>query len=163
MSHGVNAARCLTQATEAALAGDYHKATALTGIAITHLMVAATPEPSASPKVERYPGFTTDGSDPEVVEEQLIHGRPARDFISPIPYIDYDTVLGYMAKHFPAELDMMDLTAEATMRDGWALKHACARVGRPVYKVEAPRFLREEGIQEVNCYPQEILAERFSA
>jgi hypothetical protein len=44
------------------------------------------------------------------------------------------------------------------MRDGWALNHHCARVGRPVYKVEAPRFLQEEGVQEVTPTRRELLS-----
>jgi hypothetical protein len=164
--HGINGARFLSQATEAALAGDYHKATALTGIAITHLMVAATPEPSDEPaaetfgvKVERYPGFTTDGTDPE--EPVTINGFPVSYYTSDIPYRQYDTVLGYLAKHYPERLELIDQVPDATMRDGWALKHHCARVGQPVYKVKAPLFLQDEGIEEVNAYPIEILAHRF--
>jgi hypothetical protein len=161
MTHGVNAARCLTQATEAALAGDYHKAAALSAIAITHLMVAATPEPRIEPEADAFgpewvdmgngEGHWGDEREAEDVTDPgwspTIYGRPVSDFISDIPYQNYDTVLGYLATHLPHHLDLMDLTAEATVRDGWALKNACARAGQPVHKVEAPRFLKEEGIQ----------------
>lgn len=159
-THVTNAARFLSQATEAALTGDYHKATALAGIAITHLMVAATPLPEVEPEVEPedYPSWP--GTDPGWAP--TIHGRPISDFTSPIPYLDYDTVLGYLAKHLPHQLDLMDLAPDATMRDGWALKHTCAQVGRPIYKVEAPKFLKEQGIYEVNCYPRELLDRRFN-
>jgi hypothetical protein len=156
--HGINGARFLSQATEAALAGDYHKATALTGIAITHLMVAATPEPKA-PSYELDP----EGDGPGVTDEvpETINGFPVSYYTSDIPYVLYDTVLGYLAKHYPERLELIDQVPDATMRDGWALKHHCARVGQPVYKVKAPLFLQDEGIEEVNAYPIEILAHRF--
>lgn len=73
----------------------------------------------------------------------------------------YDTVLGYLAKHFPQRLDLMDDTADATLRDGFWLSNQCKRQGIEPRKVKACLALQEQGIKEVNSYPFHLLERRF--
>lgn len=95
--------------------------------------------------------------------ERMIQGRPMSDFLSPIPtqYTDHDTVLGYLARHQPYVLDLMDPKAEVTARDGFWLTHRCREQGFRPLKVPAPLFLAEQGIEHVNAYPVTLLRQRF--
>lgn len=81
-------------------------------------------------------------------------------FLSPCPP-GYDTVLGYLAKHDPIVLELLDRDPDATKRDGYWLMHRARERGLEVVKVEACPWLRQNGIKMVNAYPQSLLAERF--
>lgn len=82
------------------------------------------------------------------------------EYISPCPE-GYDTILGWMAKHRPEMLEMIDKEPEATQRDGFWCVHRCRERGIAVQKVPAPEFLAKFGIEEVNAYPTELLEERL--
>lgn len=82
------------------------------------------------------------------------------DYLSKCPP-GFDTVLGFLAKHYPERLDCMDNTADATLRDGYWLKARCYRRCISPIKVKACPFLVRQGIFEVNAYPLELLRERF--
>ena len=70
----------------------------------------------------------------------------------------YDTVLGYLAKHRPDMLELIDYDVpEATARDGFWLKHRCDEVNY----VPAPPVLRAKGIMRVRCWPTDLLERRF--
>ncbi|WP_296084131.1 hypothetical protein [uncultured Agrobacterium sp.] len=84
------------------------------------------------------------------------------DYLSPNVPEGHDTVLGYLAKHEPFVLSVIEQYAEATVRDGWWLTHRCKTIGITPPKVPACLFLVQQGIFEVNCYPLELLRERFS-
>jgi len=99
------------------------------------------------------------------IEEQPETTRPPRvdiRFLSPCPP-GFDTVLGYLAKHDPVVLDLLDRDPEATKRDGFWLKHRARERELEVVKVEACPWLRQNGIRWVNAYPTSLLAERFGS
>jgi hypothetical protein len=71
----------------------------------------------------------------------------------------YDTVLGYLAKHHPEMLELIDYAdPSATARDGFWLAHRWSRVDY----VPAPPVLRAAGILRVRCWPVDLLRERFA-
>lgn len=74
----------------------------------------------------------------------------------------YDTVLGYMARHFP---DHVGICAEAedTLRDGFWLTHRCRERGLDAVRVSAPQCLQAQGIATVKAYPINLLRERMGA
>lgn len=90
-----------------------------------------------------------------------IWGYQYADFRSPGLPRGYDTVLGYLAKYDPCTLALIDGEAEATQRDGWWLRHRCREAGLEVVKVAAPLFLKDQGVSQVNAYPEHLLAKRF--
>lgn len=73
----------------------------------------------------------------------------------------WDTVLGYLSKHNPEALALMDEDAEATLRDGYWLTHRCKKLGITPRKVQAPVVLIRQGIFEVNSYPILLLEQRL--
>lgn len=73
----------------------------------------------------------------------------------------YDTVLGYLAKHQPGTLELLDQVPDATIRDGFKLRALAIKRDLPVLKVDASPFLRSFGIEQVNSYPIRILVEHF--
>jgi hypothetical protein len=83
-------------------------------------------------------------------------------YMSPCPE-GYDTVLGYLAKNHPADLEFMDTDPEATVRDGFWLTARAKAKGIKMCKVLAPEVLRKQGrhIEMVNAYPVSLLAERL--
>lgn len=129
----------LRGAADAAVQGDHHKAIALTGIALTHLAVAAA---------EQH----------ELVDS--IQERPVHDYLSPCP-AGFNTVIGYMAIHHPAALEIIEDIVEGTQRDGFWLTRRCRLRYLPIVKVCAPLVLQELGIREVNAYPEFLLEERM--
>jgi hypothetical protein len=69
-----------------------------------------------------------------------------------------DTVLGYLAKHHPEMLELMDFDRPcATARDGFWLAHRW----KQVEYVPAPDVLRAKGILRVRCWPVALLERRF--
>lgn len=92
-------------------------------------------------------------------------GAPDPAYLSRVPFEDYDedydTVLGYLAKHQPDALRFDAWDPQATVRDGYWLKHRCAEHRLEPIKVEAPAVLREQGIETVNAYPVSLLRERL--
>lgn len=83
------------------------------------------------------------------------------EYVSPCPE-GYDTILGYLAKHNPEALELIDKDPDATQRDGFWCMHRSRERGITVQKVAAPKFLAKFGIDEVNAYPIELLEERFA-
>lgn len=81
-------------------------------------------------------------------------------YLSPCP-TGYDTVLGYLAKHNPGVLELLDKEPDATRVDGIKLREAAKRRGIEWQKVEACPWLRSFGIQMVNAYPIRLLADHF--
>ncbi|CAB4139640.1 hypothetical protein UFOVP347_50 [uncultured Caudovirales phage] len=73
----------------------------------------------------------------------------------------FDTVLGYLSKHCPEHLALIDHMPSATSRDGWWLCHRIRERGLPLHSVPACAFLRAHGIERVNAYPVGLLRERF--
>lgn len=75
----------------------------------------------------------------------------------------YDTILGYIAKNFPDRITTLgeEAMVASTLRDGFWCKHECRRRGLTPIKVIAPRAANEDGIEEVNAYPVEVLQARF--
>jgi hypothetical protein len=73
----------------------------------------------------------------------------------------WNTVLGYLASTNPEALFLMDPDAEATKRDGYWLINQCKKLGIEPVKVRAPAHLIEQGIFEVNAYPEWLLARRL--
>ena len=72
----------------------------------------------------------------------------------------YDTVLGYLAKHHPDILDLIDRTdPDATARDGWWLSHRCKDSVQQY--VLAPECLRAAGIKRVRLWPIALMAQRW--
>lgn len=72
----------------------------------------------------------------------------------------HDTVLGFMAQHFPDVVDQC-WDATDTQRDGFWLGHRCRERGIVPVKVAAPQVLQEQGIHAVNAYPVDMLRERM--
>ena len=98
--------------------------------------------------------------DNQLVEEGIVPVRVA-DYFSPYTPLGWDTVLGYLAKHDPLVLSMLDEEAESTLRDGYWLSNRCKKLGIKPVKVPACTFLVRQGIFEVNSYPERLLVERF--
>lgn len=90
---------------------------------------------------------------------QETHDENTARWCSPVPP-GWDTWVGYLAKHRPEILANMDETPEATQRDGWWLQHRCLERGIIPVKVPAPEVFRSDGIDQLNAYPVELLAER---
>ena len=103
---------------------------------------------------------------PPVTITPLINGRPLDDYrtwcSTTLGDTARDTVVGWLAKHDPERLAIMDATPEATQRDGYWLMHRCRERGIEITKVPAPTVLKEQGIDEVNAYPVWLLAERLA-
>lgn len=81
-------------------------------------------------------------------------------YLSPCPP-GYDTVLGFLAKHNPGILDLLDKEPDATRVDGVRLREAAKRRGLDWQKVEACPWLKAFGIETVNAYPIRLLADHF--
>jgi hypothetical protein len=81
-------------------------------------------------------------------------------YLSPCP-TGHDTVLGYLAKHNPGVLELLDQEPDATRVDGVKLREVAKRRGIELLKVEACPWLRGFGIQTVNAYPIRLLADHF--
>lgn len=136
--------------------GRYAAAVGVASLALAHLALALSGD-DETPVGGRSGGFEQ--------RDGPIHGRPLKDYLSPIPLEGYDTVLGFLAKHDPETLELMDdpeFNPEATARDGWWLTHQFRRrySGEPP-KTSSPPVLRSVGIHEVNMYPVSLLKERF--
>jgi hypothetical protein len=70
-----------------------------------------------------------------------------------------DTVLGYLAKHHPEMLELIDYDVpEATARDGFWLAH---RAHEQAVFCPAPPVLRAKGIMRVRAWTVALLSQRF--
>ena len=95
------------------------------------------------------------------LKQKSINGVPSVQYVTRNLPRGFETVLGYLAKRAPRLLELMEPKADSTLRDGFWLKRQSERRGYHVPKVRAPKFLRDQGIQTVNAYRLELLAERF--
>ena len=74
----------------------------------------------------------------------------------------YDTIIGWVAKNRYDIIENLGTAAWLHTRDGFWLTHQCRARDQSIHKVEAPAVLKEQGIQQVNAYPVELIAERFA-
>lgn len=82
-------------------------------------------------------------------------------YLSPNIPAGYDTVLGYLVKHNPEALALIQDPAVDTQRDGFWLTRRTRLYGKEPAKVTAPTVLRSQGIETVNAYPVELLELRL--
>lgn len=82
-------------------------------------------------------------------------------FASPDVPFGYDTIVGWVAKNRPEIIETMGTAAWLHSRDGLWLANQARKRGLKVHKVGAPPVLLDQGIEEVNAYPVELIAERF--
>lgn len=101
-------------------------------------------------------------------EQDTFTAKINSDYLSPQAGVDREnahqarwTVVGYLAAFHPEILDNMDVTPDATQRDGWWLMHRCRERGIEPIKVVAPPVLQDQGVDYVNAYPRHLLTERF--
>ncbi|MEY9719252.1 hypothetical protein ABIA22_001742 [Sinorhizobium fredii] len=87
---------------------------------------------------------------------------PSSPWMSPDVPKGYNTVVGFLAETHPEVLDLMDDPVSGTARDGYWLTHRANRTGRTVHKVDAPAPFKDMGIDELNAYPLDLLAERLN-
>ncbi len=86
---------------------------------------------------------------------------PDPKFLSPCPE-GYDTILGYLAKHFPAQCSDMERPAAETVKDGkWLTAKARQYPARVIIVVPAPWVLEDIGVREVNAYPVDMLRDHL--
>lgn len=73
--------------------------------------------------------------------------------------MNYDTVMGWLAKHKAAYLQAMYDPIEETRMAGWRCRALTERSGGEVIKVQAPPIMRDRHLLIVNAYPVEVIAE----
>ena len=89
---------------------------------------------------------------------------PARDLsrFSTVCPSGYDTIVGWVAKNRYDIIENLGTAAWLHSRDGFWIANRTRSKGKAVEKVVAPPVLREQGIEQVNAYPVEVIAERFA-
>ena len=92
--------------------------------------------------------------------EALKTHRVELRYLSPCP-TGYDTILGYLAKHNPGVLELLDKEPDATRVDGVKLRDVAKRRNLKWVKVEASPWLKGFGIETVTAYPIRLLADYF--
>jgi hypothetical protein len=83
-------------------------------------------------------------------------------FMSAVP-AGYDTVFGFLAKHYPDVLTFMDETVDATEADERTLATWCREKGLATVEVKAPPSLHEAGVERVTAYPLTLLVACFNS
>ncbi|MCA2979335.1 MAG: hypothetical protein INH37_13685 [Myxococcaceae bacterium] len=74
----------------------------------------------------------------------------------------FDTIIGWVSKNRYDIIENCGTAAWLHSRDGFWLSNQCKKRQRPILKVEAPKVLRDQGIEQVNAYPIDLIAERFA-
>jgi len=74
----------------------------------------------------------------------------------------FDTIIGWVSKNRYDIIENCGTAAWLHSRDGFWLSNQCKKRQRAIFKVEAPKVLRDQGIDHVNAYPIELIAERFA-
>lgn len=90
--------------------------------------------------------------------------QPTRDLsrFSTVCPPGYDTIVGWVAKNRYDIVENLGTAAWLHSRDGFWIANRTRNKGKAVEKVVAPPVLREQGIEQVNAYPVEVIAERFA-
>lgn len=101
-------------------------------------------------------------SSPLIPLGNTVSNVPSSPWGSPDVPIGYNTVIGYLAETHPEMIDLMDDPISGTARDGYWLTHRASHRDLTVHKVVAPAPFKEMGIDLLNAYPVELLAERLN-
>lgn len=83
-------------------------------------------------------------------------------YMSPAVPVNFDTVLGYLAKTNPESLDILEDPIFDTRRDSFWLKAQCTKRNLQCVSVSASLAEKELGIVNVMAFPLELLDERLN-
>lgn len=75
--------------------------------------------------------------------------------------IQYDTVYGYFSRRFPDVFDQLNDPIGYLSNDIEAIVIRSFDMGRIFKIVEAPKALRERGVERVLAFPQVVLARHY--
>lgn len=84
------------------------------------------------------------------------------EFVSADAPAGWDTVVGYLARHAPALLRIMDRLPSSTEEGGHPLTASCRRLGITPVTVAAPPLFVAHGIAAVSAFPVRLLADHFA-
>lgn len=96
-----------------------------------------------------------------LIFKEVMQATHVSRYDSPDKIAGYDTIVGWVSKNRPDIVENMGTQAWLHTRDGFWLTNQCKKRGLKVHKVRAPEVLVDQGIEEVNAYPVELIAERF--
>ncbi|RVH29557.1 hypothetical protein [Sinorhizobium meliloti] len=92
---------------------------------------------------------------------QPVSPRKFNDLQSPGVPVQYDTVYGYFSRRFPDVFDRLDDPITYLGNDIEALVIRSFDMGRICKIVEAPKALRERGVERVLAFPHVVLVRQY--